>query len=236
MKIEVMLAVPKKNDSINELKYFLSGRKVDLYVFPEGFLTSDTIDEALRILKSYHCDCILGFKDLHQQKAIVIEDGIIVDEYTKVILTKGEKRKGKIPGEQIRCVNTKFGKIGVPICYEIHFPELVRVMRLEHPAFMLNIIGTGMHHELQYDQWTTLAKARAIENEIYVLGCSHHEGRIPLAFVYTNSGEVILEERNGKAFVIEVDLNMSNRKQIGYLEDRCPEFFRKLSDSQPVTD
>lgn len=122
-------------------------------------------------------------------------------------------------------------KIGIPICYEIHFPEVIRVMALEKPVFLLNIIGTGMHHELQYDQWTTLAKARAIENEIYVLGCSHFEGRIPLAYGYMNTGEVLLEERNKReGFMIEIDLTISGKKEIGYLEDRSPAHFKRLCD------
>lgn len=39
------------------------------------------------------------------------------------------------------------------------------VEEISKPVLLLNIIGTGMYHELQYEQWTTLAKARAIEEE-----------------------------------------------------------------------
>ncbi len=79
-----------------------------------------------------------------------------------------KKKRGKQHGEKITCVNTKFGKIGVLICYEIHFPEVARIMSLEDPIMLINIIGTGMYHDLQLEQWTTLAKARAIENEVYI--------------------------------------------------------------------
>ena len=41
-------------------------------------------------------------------------------------------------------------------------------MSLEDPIMLINIIGTGMYHDLQLEQWTTLAKARAIENEVYI--------------------------------------------------------------------
>ena len=125
------------------------------------------------------------------EKALVIENGRIVGEYTKCILTKTEQAKGKLPGPAIHCVDTRLGRIGIPICYEIHFPEVSRVMALDSPFLLLNLIGTGMYHAQQYSQWTALARARAIENEVYVVGCSHCAGEIPLAFAYTPSGELL---------------------------------------------
>ena len=60
-------------------------------------------------------------------------------------------------------------------------------MSLEDPIMLINIIGTGMYHDLQLEQWTTLAKARAIENEVYILGCSHYEEEIPFSIMFYNS-------------------------------------------------
>lgn len=234
MELKVLLAVPYKGNSIYELRKILSQNDVDLYVFPEGFLDSNTLTEALKIIKNEQKYIITGFKDLRnngQHKVLVIDNGKIVDEYTKCILTKGEKEKGKQHGEKITCVNTKFGKIGVLICYEIHFPEVARIMSLEDPIMLINIIGTGMYHDLQLEQWTTLAKARAIENEVYILGCSHYEEEIPLAYVYNSVGRCELMKTNEcGGFVVEVDLDKSNAKVINYLEDRVPRLFNVLSE------
>ena len=190
MKLKVLLAVPKKDNSIKELHYFLSQADADLYIFPEGFLDNNVLQEAIDIIKKKEKYVITGFKDLNcngQHKALVIDSGKIVDEYTKCILTKGEKQKEKKSGEKITCVNTKFGRVGIPICYEIHFPEVARIMCLDNPVLLVNIIGTGMYHNLQFEQWTSLAKARAIENEVYVIGCSHFAGEIPLAYIFDPS-------------------------------------------------
>ncbi len=234
MIIRIMLAVPKRGDSIGELTRFLKQEKADLYVFPEGFLDSDTIDQGLDIIKSAGRYVITGYKDLTrrgQQKALVIDAGKIVGSYTKCILTQGEKQKGKEAGEKIHCVDTKFGKIGIPICYEVHFPEVSRIMAREEPALLLNLIGTGMYHELQYAQWTALAKARAIENEITLLGCSHFDGDIPLAYAYLPSGECVCEKKNEYgAFAVVVDLDEGKRKAIGYWHDRVPKLFAPLSE------
>ena len=127
--IKVMLAVPEKGKCLEELQYFLNREIADLYIVPEGFLTTEYWQQAWSIIRTNQKYVITGYKDLNcngQHKALVIDSGEIVDEYTKCILTKGEKLKRKDSGEIIRCVNTKYGKIGIPICYEIHFPEVAR--------------------------------------------------------------------------------------------------------------
>lgn len=232
--MKVMLAVPKKDNSLQELNFFLSQDKADLYIFPEGFLDSNVLQEALDIIKEKEKYVITGFKDLNsngQHKALVIDNGEIVDEYTKCILTKGEKQKEKRAGEKITCVNTKFGKVGIPICYEIHFPEVARIMCLDNPVLLINMIGTGMYHALQFEQWTSLAKARAIENEIYVIGCSHFDGEIPLAYVFDPSGRcVLLKQNEYGGFIAEIDLEKSMEKNINYFDDRLPNLFSRLAE------
>lgn len=49
MKLKVLLAVPYKGNSIYELRKILSQNDVDLYVFPEGFLDSNTLTELLKL-------------------------------------------------------------------------------------------------------------------------------------------------------------------------------------------
>ena len=232
--MKVLLAVPRPDQAKWELHHFLSQDKADLYIFPEGFLDSNVPEEAIALTGEKEKYVITGFKDLNrkgQQKALVIDGGRIADEYTKCILTKGEKQKGKRRGEKISCVSTKLGKVGIPVCYEIHFPEVARIMCLEHPVLLINIIGTGMYHALQLEQWTSLAKARAIENEVYVIGCSHFSGEIPLAYVFDPSGKcVLLRQNEYGGFVAEIDLQKSREKLLGYSDDRIPALFSPLTE------
>ena len=234
MILNILLAVPRKDNSIQELNFFLSQDNADLYIFPEGFLDSNVLQEAIEVIKEKEKYVITGFKDFDnsgQQKALVIDSGEIVDTYTKCILTGGEKQKGKQNGEKITCVNTKFGKVGIPICYEIHFPEVARIMCLDNPVLLVNIIGTGMFHNLQLEQWTSLAKARAIENEVYVIGCSHFAGEIPLAYVFDPSGRcVLLKQNEYGGFTAEIDLEKSTEKIINYYDDRLPHLFSRLAE------
>lgn len=228
--IKIALVVPQKNNALDELRRFIA-QPADMYIFPEGFLSADILGEALEIIRQNGSFVITGCKSGGYEKALVIDRGEIIDEYSKCILTPGEKQKGKIPGSTIRCVDSRFGRIAVPVCYEIHFPEAARIMCLERPVLMVNLIGKGMYHELQYSQWTAIARARAIENETAILGCCHYCGEIPLAFAYSNDGTALLEAKNEYGVhIVELDLEQTNRQNINYLADRKPELFGRLCE------
>lgn len=74
------------------------------------------------------------------------------------------------PGNQVTVVDTAFSKVGVAICYDLRFPELARLMALEG-AKILAYPGafnmtTGPAH------WEILFRTRALDNQVYTLGCA----------------------------------------------------------------
>ena len=233
MNLKIALIVPNKGDAISEMKKMLVLQEADIYIFPEGFLSEKELDYALEISQAFNKFIISGLvlrnENTSCQKAIIIDNGKIIGEYQKNILSQTEKAKGRIPGSSIYCIDSKYGVIGIPICYEIHFPEVSRVMSLENPCCLVNLIGTGMYNDLQYEQWIALARARAIENELYVFGCSHYNGIIPIAYAIAPDGRVIGEGRNTYGCIlVEVDLEKSLEKKYMYLRDRLPDRFGKL--------
>uniref|UniRef100_UPI0040563156 carbon-nitrogen hydrolase family protein n=1 Tax=Acetatifactor sp. TaxID=1872090 RepID=UPI0040563156 len=232
---KIILTVPEKDNALIEFRNTLTKERADIYIFPEGFLLTEQLEEALAITKEFQSFVVTGLKDTRSgeryETALIIDSGKIVGEYKKCILTKSEREKGKVPGEYIHCIDTKVGKIGIPICYEIHFPEVSRIMALEEPVLLVNLIGTGMYHDLQFSQWTALARTRAIENEVFVMGCSHFVGELPIAFAYSPQGEILFQEKNRYGSVcIEVDLEDSKEKKINYFADRRPHCFERLSE------
>ena len=230
---KICLVVPHEKQPIPELRHFLTAQEADIYVFPEMFLNTEVLPEALSIMKELNRFVVTGYRESKDgktmEKALVIDCGEIIGEYAKNITTPNEKKENRTPGDAIYCIDTRFGRIGTPICYEIHFPEVSRAMSLEKPCILFNIVGTGMYHELQFSQWTTLARARAIENEVWVVGCTHNNDSIPLAFAFANDGTPILCARGQRGgFMVEVDLEKSNFKAINYEADRRPELFGAL--------
>ncbi len=235
MNLKIALVVPNKDDAMSEIKKMLTIQEADIYIFPEGFLSEGDLDYAVEISQTFNKFIISGLvlrtESASCQKAVIIDNGKIIGEYQKNILSQAEKAKGRAAGSSIYCIESKYGIIGIPICYEIHFPEVARVMSLENPCCLVNLIGTGMYNDLQYEQWLALARARAIENEVYVFGCSHYNGTIPIAYAIAPDGRVIGESRNSYGcIIVNVDLEKSFEKKYMYLRDRLPDRFVKLSD------
>jgi nitrilase len=81
------------------------------------------------------------------------------------------------PGAQAASVQTPFGRLALSICYDVRFPELYRSLG-EFDAMLVPsafTVPTGRAH------WDILLRARAIENQAYVIapaqGGLHPSGR-----------------------------------------------------------
>ena len=59
-------------------------------------------------------------------------------------------------------------KIKPAVCYDLRFPKWLRNYDLDYDLLLVCANWPGSRHEA----WTTLLKARAIENQCYVLGCN----------------------------------------------------------------
>lgn len=82
-------------------------------------------------------------------------------------------------GKDIVVVDTPFGKIGMSICYDLRFPILYREMVKQGAEIFL--IPSAFTHTTGEMHWEPLLKARAIENQCYVIapaqGGFHVNGR-----------------------------------------------------------
>lgn len=95
---------------------------------------------------------------------------------------KGERYRESAtfaPGRQGAVLHTGLGNIGLSVCYDLRFPEHYRDM-LAHEVQIITVVAaftarTGAAH------WEALLRARAIENQCYLLaadqGGQHYEGR-----------------------------------------------------------
>jgi len=230
IKIGLVVAQPSKD--IDELKRFISNDGAEFFLFPERLLHSDDLEEACRLAKVSGKWLATGMDDRRQggkkfETAIIIDpSGNTVGEHKKTSITKSEVRNGYSRGDSISVIETKIGKVGLSICYEIHFPEISRIYALQGASIILNPIGTGMWHEQQFKQWTSIASARASENEVYVLGCSHFNNAIPLAFAYDPYGNCLVLSREANRLIsVTVDLSKQGEKKFS---QRRPELYGEL--------
>ncbi len=80
-------------------------------------------------------------------------------------------------GRQPRAFSTPFGRVGLSICYDLRFPELYRALGVTE----LLVIPAAFTETTGRAHWEILLRARAIENQCYVLavaqGGRHQNGR-----------------------------------------------------------
>ena len=70
-------------------------------------------------------------------------------------------------GKDIIVVDTPFGKIGMSVCYDLRFPELYQEMVKRDAEIFL--VPAAFTHTTGKMHWEPLLKARAIENQCYVI-------------------------------------------------------------------
>ena len=73
----------------------------------------------------------------------------------------------KIPGDEVVTASTKLGTVGLSICYDLRFPELYR--RLAFAGARILMIPSAFTFPTGEAHWDTLIRARAIEDQCYVI-------------------------------------------------------------------
>ncbi|GJI95532.1 hydrolase [Duganella caerulea] len=107
-----------------------------------------------------------------------------VGRYDKIHLfgfTKGtesyNESKTIVPGKHVGVFEAPFGKVGMSVCYDLRFPELYRAMG---PVSLI-VVPAAFTYTTGHAHWEILLRARAIENQCYVLaaaqGGNHPNGR-----------------------------------------------------------
>ena len=233
LRIALLVAKPQEN-CLRELRSCLSDSEADVFLLPEAYVHSDQLPEACTLARKNGKWLSIGVDDVRTQgkhlltTVVVSQAGQIVGEHVKTVLTADEESRGYSTGHTIGVINTAFGRIGICTCYEVHFPEVARIYALQGARLIFNPIGTGMWDEQQHERWTVVARARATENEVFVLGCSHFTDKIPLAFAYTPMAECLAQSRNANETVVAT-VDTALHPPRGKLERRRPELYGELT-------
>ncbi len=163
--------------------------------------------------------------------AYVIDSGELIGEYRKIHLFTPMKEDYFLkPGNKTLLCDTSVGKIGVMICYDVRFPELARKLTLEG-AEILVVPAEWPHHRL--DHWKTILRARAIENQLFVIAANRcgKQGMVRFcgnSMIVNPWGEVIANADEDEATVkAEIDLGLVAKYRVDMpaLKSRRPEVY-----------
>jgi nitrilase len=119
------------------------------------------------------------------------------------------------PGSSPQLLDAPLGKVGLSICYDVRFPELYRALGdlalIVVPAAFTERTGTA--------HWEVLLRARAIENQCYVLaaaqGGEHEGGRRTYghSMLVDPWGEIVASLTSGSGVVVG-DLDYGRMKDV----------------------
>ena len=128
-------------------------------------------------------------------------DGEVAGKYRKVCLPRGEEAGGITPGKDYPVFPTRFGKVGMMVCYDGFFPEVAR--RLSNNGAEV----------IAFPVWgcnPSLARARACENHVYVVSSTYEDisRNWMLTAVFDHDGQTLASaEKWGTVVTAEVDLD-----------------------------
>ena len=195
MKVALISMRPKiadKKANLQTMEKYVLKTKADLYVFGEISLTGYRCKDELRnlaepingpsithmkkVAKDKNCYIVFGLplKDsnvegLVHNSAVLIHPNGKVDTYNKWFLPTFGPFEEKLffdEGESLKVFNTKFGKIGILICYDLFFPEICKAYSLQGADIMICISASPSTTRKYFE---TLLPARAIENTTFMI-------------------------------------------------------------------
>ncbi|MEA3209412.1 MAG: hypothetical protein QOE70_2469 [Chthoniobacter sp.] len=138
---------------------------------------------------------------IYNVAALLGPDGKFMGKYRKVALPRSEVAGGVTPGHDYPVFDTRFGKLGIMVCYDGFFPEVAR-----------ELTNRGAE-VIAWPVWgcnPLLAQARACENSIYLVSSTYEppERNWILSAVWGHDGQPLVQaEKWGTVVVAEVDLD-----------------------------
>jgi len=265
MKLAMVAMRPKLTDkkaNLKKMEKYINKTKADMYVFGElsliGYNTKDeyrdlaetqngpSIKFIKNLAKKNNCYIVFGMaiKDKNVEGliyncSVMVHPEGKVDIYKKWFLPTFGPFEEKIffdEGEDLCLCDTKFGKIGLIVCYDIFFPELCKAYSLLGADMIICISATPSVNRKYFEK---LMPARAIENTVFFAYVNLVGTQEDLVFwggsqAYEPLGNLIKRAEYFKENIITCELDFKKiklaRANRPVIRDVRPELFADLSN------
>ena len=216
----------------------LADQKADLALFPEAALTGycvATPQEAAAIALPSDSIYFDRLADLSRETGVAIvvgyaavEAGVVTNRatffdggqrvtYQKTHLPILGLDRFVEPGDELFTFETRFGRLGMLICYDLRLPEPARALALMGAELILMPTNWPLGAEVSAD---VIAPVRALENRVFLATCNRigHEAGFEFfghSRVFGPSGVVLAEAASDEGVVwAEIDLAEAREKRV----------------------
>jgi predicted amidohydrolase len=175
---------------IEETVIAARGQGAELVIFPELAVTGYTIRDQsyelaetipgastitlAKIAKRTRTHIVFGLPELSEKtqatiynSAVMVGPKGLIGKYRKMYLPTHsvfEEKRYFRPGYEAAAFDTDLGRIGLMVCYDVFFPEVSRLVRLQGARLIVCISASPAIRRVYFE---TLTTARAIENTTF---------------------------------------------------------------------
>jgi omega-amidase len=237
---------------VSELAAEANKNKADVLVLPELWSTgydlanakehADPIDQGIfaktaDLARQYNLSIVgsclsLQSENAYGNTAVFFDNhGLLLAAYSKIhLFPLMLEDRYLAPGNEIVHAETNQGATGLAICYDLRFPEIFRILALRDCKI---VFLPSEWPKPRLSHWQTLLRARAIENQMYVVACNRVGTSANYDFFGHSTivdpwGETIIEGDDQEALLTaEIDLSVVDtaRRKIPVFNDRRPDIY-----------
>ena len=233
--------------------YFCIQYDEDIFKLAQTFENNKILDQMSKIAKDLNVVLPISFFEKDNNAyfnsiAVINADGNILGKYRKSHIPDGPGYLEKYyfnPGNTgFKVWETKFGKIGIGICWDQWFPEAARIMALKGAEILFYPTAIGDEIMSEYDSssaWQRVMQGHAAANIVPVVASNRigsetvkdqTNGFYGKSFICDRTGNIISEASKDKEEIIiaEIDIEENHlfRRNWGLFRDRRVDLYKEL--------
>jgi N-carbamoylputrescine amidase len=238
-----------------ETPYFCQKEKSDYYVYATELEQNKAINHFKKIAKELNVVLPISFYEKknyarYNSLAVIDANGEVLGTYRKSHIPDGPGYEEKFyfnPGDTgFKVWNTRYGKIGVGVCWDQWYPEAARCMTLMGAEILFYPTAIGSEPQDQSidskDHWQTCMLGHAAANLIPVIASNRigaeedEDSKINFygsSFIAGPQGNKIIEANrtDETVLVTEFDLDQLETQRIewGIFRDRRPDLYKIIA-------
>ena len=241
-----------------ERQYFCQERNYDYYLYARSLEEDGAVNHFKKVAAELEVVLPISFyeKDVnvfYNTTAVIDADGSVLGIYRKTHIPDDHYYQEKFyftPGDTgFKVWDTRYGKIGVGICWDQWFPETARGMAVQGAEILFYPTAIGSEPILEVDSmphWRRCMQGHAACNVIPVVAAnrigeeyvepSDENGRqksslvfYGSSFVTDSTGEIVMQASRDKEEIVygesDLDENRDLRVSWGLFRDRRPQMY-----------